>query len=169
MRTLPNCLLSIALCIPLAAIACPKGKDWNDAWPSKPIKDPASWRTRMVKKEGCPDRTGSEAASQYDLEFSGVQLIYDPCNSGRNSVYVVFYPIASKSSERKFCAIGSTGGTPIVEIPSGKNGYPRIQAAWHNGYEDTTVSRREFRPNGIVELGSIDTADRWPDPTLPLR
>ena len=166
---LPNYLLSIALCLPLAAKACPKVKDWSDTWPSKPITNPAKWRAQMVKKEGCPDRTGSEAASQYDLEFSGVQLIYDPCNSGRNSVYVVFYPIASNTSERKFCAIGSTGGTNIVEIPSGKNGYPRIQSAWRNGYEDTTVSRKEFRPSGIVVLGRIDTTERWPDVTLPLR
>ena len=123
----------------------------------------------MVKKEGCPDRTGSEAASQYDLEFSGVKLLYDPCNTGRNGIYVVFYPTASNSREPKFCPIGTTGGTTIDQIPSGKNGYVRIQASWHNGYEDTTVSRQEFRPSGIVVLGRIDTTDRWPDVTLPLR
>jgi len=167
--TLSNYLLSIALCLPLAANACSKVKDWSDAWPSKPIKDPAKWRAQMIKKEGCPDRTGSEAAAQHDLEFSGVKLVYDPCNSGRNDMYIVFYPTASKSSDRKYCPIGSTGGTTMAELPPGKNGYVRIQSAWHNGYEDTTVSRQEFRPSGIVVLGRIDTKDRWPDVTLPLR
>ena len=165
---LPNYLLSIALCLPLAANACPKVKDWKDEWPSKPIKDPAKWRAQWVQKE-CPEVWNSKSAAQDDLGFSGVKLVYDPCNSGRNGNYVVFYPIDSKSIEPKFCAIGETGGTLIDQIPSGKNGYVRIQSSWRNGYEDTTVSREEFRPGGIVVLGRIKTTERWPDVTLPLR
>ena len=163
-----NGCVAIALCVPLLSHACPKVKDWRDDWPSKPIKDPAKWRAQMVQKE-CPEVWNSKSAAQYDLEFSGVKLVYDPCNSGRNRIYVVFYPIASKSSERKFCAIGETGGATIDQVPSGKNGYVRIQSAWRNGDEDTTVVREEFRPTGIVVLGRIDTTDRWPDVTLPLR
>jgi hypothetical protein len=96
-------------------------------------------------------------------------LVYDPCNSGRNAIYVVFYPTTGKSREPQFCAIGATGGTTIDGVPSGKNGYVRIQSSWRNGDEDTTVVRKEFRPTGIVVLGRIDTTDRWPDVTLPLR
>jgi hypothetical protein len=161
--TLANYLLGIALCLPLAANACPKVKDWNDTWPSKPIKDPAKWRAQMVKKEGCPDRTGSEAAAQYDLEFSGVKLVYDPCNSGRNSVYVVFYPAASSSAEPKFCAIGTTGGSMIDEIPSGKNGNPRIETYFHMGADDGYVTRYELRPSGIVQIGKTRHVGQRPD------
>lgn len=161
--TLPNYLLSIALCLPLAAYACPKVKDWSDTWPSKPITNPAKWRAKMVKKEGCPDRTGSEAAAQYDLEFGGVQLLYDPCNSGTNAIYVVFYPVAGHSTPPRYCPIGTTGGSLISQIPSAANGYVRIETYWHmSGYEGDEASY-ELRPSGIVQIGKTRHVGQRPD------
>lgn len=161
--TLPNWCKAIALCVPLISHACPKLKDWNDAWPSKPIKDPAQWRSQMVKKEGCPDRTGSEAAAQYDLQFSGVQLVYDPCNSGRNRIYVVFYPVAGHSNSPQYCAIGTTGGTIITEVPSAPSGYVRIETYWHNNAYEGDIATYELRPSGIVQIGKTRHVGQRPD------
>jgi hypothetical protein len=154
-RTLPNSLLTIALCIPLLAVACPKVEDDAHRYPNKPIKNLALWSKQQYAKE-CdflPEPNWATDAWR-DKQFAGVKLLYDRCRSGpSNGWYDVFYPVAGSRVGLQYCAIGSVSARSIWQLSPGPKGQLRIESFFSGGAAEGVWARQEFRPNGIIELG----------------
>ncbi len=159
---LPNCLLTMALCIPLLVHACPKVDD-DPRYPSQPIKNPALWRKQHVEEE-CSDRIrrpGPAIDESYDSEYGGVKFLYYHCWGGAsNGTYDVFYPVAGSRTGLKYCAIGSVNGTGVWQLPSGPKGYVRIETYFRSGAREGDWTRYEVRPTGLVQIGGVRSVRR---------
>ncbi len=159
---LPNCLRTMALCIPLLVHACPKVDD-DPRYPSQPIKNPALWRKQHVEEE-CSDRIrrpGPAIDESYDSEYGGVKFLYYHCWGGAsNGTYDVFYPVAGSRTGLKYCAIGSVNGTGVWQLPSGPKGYVRIETYFRSGAREGDWTRYEVRPTGLVQIGGVRSVRR---------
>jgi hypothetical protein len=78
-------------------------------------------------------------------------------------VYAVFNKVADQTGESKFCIIGEVGGTGVSQLPSGRNGYVRIETYWHWSGSEGDLTRYELRPNGVVQIGKVRRVVRKPN------
>jgi hypothetical protein len=137
-----------ALFVPLLANACPsltpEDNGETSVFPSKPVKDPAMWMQQAADQE-CSGRSNDRRlyAAENDRQFGSVQLIYNPCRFGTNFIYTVFVRVADQNGERNFCAIGTVGGSGVSQLPSGRNGYVRIETYWHWSGSEGDLTRVE--------------------------
>jgi hypothetical protein len=155
---LANWCKAAALFVPLLANACPSLTPPDNgetvAMPSRPVTDPATWMQHAADQE-CPGNERQRYAASNDRQFGSVQLMYNPCRSGTNLVYAVFNKVADQTGESKFCIIGEVGGTGVSQLPSGRNGYVRIETYWHMGSREGDLTRYELRPSGVVQIGTV--------------
>jgi hypothetical protein len=158
--------MAAALFVPLLANACPSlplGDGGETVtWPRKPVKDPAMWMQQVAEQE-CPGNNRQQYAALNDHQFGSVQLIYNPCRSGTNLIYAVFDHVADQTGEGKFCAIGTVAGSGVTQLPSGRNGYVRIETYWHWSGSEGDLTRYELRPNGVVQIGKVRRVVRTPN------
>jgi hypothetical protein len=110
---------------------------------------------QLAAEQECPRNERQQYAPSNDRQFGGVQLIYNPCGSGTNLTYIVFYNISGHAGERKFCAIGMVGGSGVSQLPSGRNGFVRIETYSHWSAYEGDLTQYELRPNGLVRIGKV--------------
>jgi hypothetical protein len=120
------------------------------------------WMQQAADRE-CPGNNRQQYAAENDRQFGSVQLIYNPCSNGTNLFYAVFIKLADDTGERKFCALGTVVGTGVHQIPSGRNGYMRIETYWHMSAFEGDLTRYELRPSGLVQIGKVRHVGRRPN------